>query len=208
MTAATRYFQLMAQNNAWANERLLTACDKLSDADFVAPRGSFFPSLMLTLNHLLVVDWFYVDALEGGTLGPDAWSDPAPCQNVRALRAAQQTVDQRLIAFCDALSVPSLGQAVQMNRGTRTQIDRVDRILLHLFQHQVHHRGQAHAMLSATDVAPPQLDEFFVTEDAPLRVEEFRQLGWEEAEIWRDVDHIDPPSARSGTNRSATKKPT
>jgi uncharacterized damage-inducible protein DinB len=207
MVAAARYFQLMAQNNAWANERLLTACDKLSDAEFVAPRCGYFPSLMLTLNHLLVVDWFYVDALEGGTLGPDAWSDPAPCQNVRVLRAAQQTVDQRLIAFCDALSEESLGKAVQMHRGTRTQIDRVDRILLHLFQHQVHHRGQAHAMLSATKVAPPQLDEFFATEEAPLRADEFRRLGWEEAEIWRDVDQIDPTPAKQDSKHRPAKKP-
>ncbi len=188
MVQATRYFQLMAHNNAWANERLLTACAKLSDADFTAPGTSFFPSLMLTLNHLLVVDWFYVDALEGGTLGPDAWSDPAPCQTVRELRAAQQTVDQRLITFCDTLSEAALGQAARMHRGSRIQVDRVDRILLHLFQHQVHHRGQAHAMLAATAVKPPQLDEFFVAEDAALRQDEFRQLGWSEGEIWRDFD--------------------
>ncbi|HVJ43779.1 MAG TPA: DinB family protein [Dongiaceae bacterium] len=183
--SATIYFQAMARNNAWANERLLTACEQLSDAEFVAQRVGFFPSLMLTLNHILVVDWFYVDALEGGTLGPDAWSDPAPCQTARTLRAAQQTVDQRLIDFCNDLSEASLGNMAQMHRGARIQIERVDRVLLHLFQHQVHHRGQAHAMLSATQIRPPQLDEFFVAEDAPLRVDEFRRLGWSEEEVWQ-----------------------
>jgi uncharacterized damage-inducible protein DinB len=183
--SAVQYFQVMARNNAWANERLITACEKLSDADFVAPRTGFFPSLMLTLNHILVVDWFYVDALEGGTLGPDAWSDEAPCRTAPTLRAAQQTVDLRLIDFCDSLSEAALGKAAHMHRGTRVQTDRVDRVLMHLFQHQVHHRGQAHAMLAATSVKPPQLDEFFVAEDAPLRRDEFRQLGWSEEEIWQ-----------------------
>jgi uncharacterized damage-inducible protein DinB len=190
MVAATRYFQLMAQNNAWANERLLTSCDALSGDDFIATQIGFFPSLMLTLNHILVVDWFYVDALEGGMLGPDAWSDPAPCRTVRELRAAQQTVDRRLISFCEGLADDALGYTVKLNRGTRIQVDRVDRILLHLFQHQIHHRGQAHAMLSATEVTPPQLDEFFVAEDAPLRTAEFRRLGWNEADIWYDFGDI------------------
>jgi hypothetical protein len=58
------------------------------------------------------------------------------------------------------------------------------RLLEHLFQHQVHHRGQAHAMLSGTRVAPPQLDEFFCTWDAPLRADDFRALGFSEAAIW------------------------
>jgi uncharacterized damage-inducible protein DinB len=186
MTSAASYFQVMARNNAWANERLITACEQLSDADFVASRASFFPSLMLTLNHILVVDWFYVDGLEGGTLGPDAWGDPAPCQTAPTLRAAQQMVDQRLIDFCDGLSDAKLASKARLNRGTHVQVERVDRVLLHLFEHQVHHRGQAHAMLSTTTVPPPQLDEFFVEEDAPLRRSEFQRLGWDEDEVWRD----------------------
>ncbi len=55
---------------------------------------------------------------------------------------------------------------------------------MHLFQHQIHHRGQAHAMLSATAIRPPQLDEFFAIAEAPLRAAEFGELGWTEAEIW------------------------
>jgi uncharacterized damage-inducible protein DinB len=38
-------------------------------------------------------------------------------------------------------------------------------LLLHLFQHQVHHRGQAHVQLQAAGIAPPQLDEFFLDDD-------------------------------------------
>ena len=48
---------------------------------------------------------------------------------------------------------------------------------MHLFQHQIHHRGQVHAMLAGTPVKPPQLDEFFMAEEAPLRESELRDLG-------------------------------
>ena len=50
-------------------------------------------------------------------------------------------------------------------------------MLAHLFVHQIHHRGQVHAMLSGTGVAPPQLDEFFLSQDAALRRPELAALG-------------------------------
>jgi uncharacterized damage-inducible protein DinB len=64
------------------------------------------------------------------------------------------------------------------------QEERCDRLLMHLFQHDIHHRGQAHAMLSGTRVKPPQLDEFFSIGEAPLRAAEFAALGWTEAKVW------------------------
>jgi uncharacterized damage-inducible protein DinB len=60
----------------------------------------------------------------------------------------------------------------------------MDRLLLHVFQHQIHHRGQAHAMLSGTSVQPPQLDEFFSADESALRAHEFAELGWTEEAIW------------------------
>ena len=65
-------FRALAFNNLLANCRLLSAYEHLSQAEFIAPRAGFFPSLSATLNHVLVIDWFYVDALEGGSLGPAA----------------------------------------------------------------------------------------------------------------------------------------
>jgi uncharacterized damage-inducible protein DinB len=64
------------------------------------------------------------------------------------------------------------------------QTERRDRLLLHLIQHQIHHRGQAHAMLAGTTLKPPQLDEFFSVAEAPLRAGEFSELGWTEATVW------------------------
>jgi len=77
-----------------------------------------------------------------------------------------------------------LQRIVSVHRGTSIQRERMDRLLLHLFQHDVHHRGQAHAMLSGTSVSPPQLDEFFSVGEAPLRAAEFAELGWTEERVW------------------------
>ncbi|GAB4363099.1 MAG: DinB family protein [Kiloniellaceae bacterium] len=175
-----------AQNNAWANHRLLTACARLSQADLEAPRSGFFPSLLATLNHILIVDWFYVDALEGGSLGLAAFADEVPCRTMDDLRAAQAAVDQRLIAFCAGLDAAALGRAVRLIRSDGDRIERCDRVLLHLFEHQIHHRGQAHAMLSGTPVAPPQLDEFFLAQDAGVRRGDLAALGWNEEALWRN----------------------
>jgi uncharacterized damage-inducible protein DinB len=182
--AAGLPYRAMAHNNAWANHRLLAACESLDVTAFHAERAGFFPSLAKTLNHILIVDWFYVDALEGGSLGPAAWAEPLPCGAIAQLHAEQRAVDDRLIAVCDLLTSESLMSEVGVHRGERVQVERRDRLLLHLFQHQIHHRGQAHAMLSATAIKPPQLDEFFSADDAPLRAAEFARLGWTEAGVW------------------------
>jgi len=175
--------RVMAYHNAWANVRLLSACERLSQAEFVAPRIGFFPSLRATLTHNLTVDWFYVDAMEGGSLGLAAFAQPVPCQTAPALLAAQRAMDGRLIAVVERLDAADV---VRVERGTRVQMERFDRLALHVFQHQIHHRGQAHAMLSATSVAPPQLDEFFCAGEEGLRASEFAALGWSETDIWRE----------------------
>jgi uncharacterized damage-inducible protein DinB len=177
-------YRAFAYNNAWANHRLLTACTALNQEQFEADRTGFFPSLQRTLNHIFVIDLFYVDALEGGWLGPKAWQNEVPCITVSELTVAQAAVDQRLIAICDKLTPDLLDEFVRINRDTRVQTERRDRLLMHLFQHQIHHRGQAHAMLSGTNLEPPQLDEFFSAGEAPLRAAEFARLGWSEDKIW------------------------
>ncbi|MGX9431030.1 MULTISPECIES: DinB family protein [Bradyrhizobium] len=184
-TGFVQTYRAFAYNNAWANYRLLTACKNLSQEDFAAERTGFFPSLQRTLNHVYVIDLFYVDALEGGWLGPRAWENEVPCRTVAELKRAQAIVDKRLIAICDGLTPELLNEIVRVNRGTSVQTERCDRLLMHLFQHQIHHRGQAHAMLSGTAIEPPQLDEFFSAGEAPLRAAEFASLGWTEDTVWR-----------------------
>ena len=182
--SALRLLRAMARNHAWANHRLLTACAGLSQAEWEAPRVGFFPSLRATLNHILIIDHFYVDAMEGGTLGPAAWAEREPCKDVAALHAAQAAMDHRLLRFVDGLGEGGLGRIIRVHRAAAVQEERADRLLLHLFQHDIHHRGQAHAMLSGTSVKPPQLDEFFPRDEAPLRATEFAALGFGEADLW------------------------
>jgi uncharacterized damage-inducible protein DinB len=178
-----RVFRKLACANALANLRLHKAVALLQPGEFEAPRTNFFPSVRATLNHILIIDWFYVDALEGGTLGPKAWENETPFADIAELRAAQADVDRRLLKLCDSLTPGDLARLVEVHRGSRIQTDRLDDILSHLFQHQTHHRGQVHAMLAGTSVKPPQLDEFIVGDDAPARAAEMAELGWSEADL-------------------------
>ena len=104
----------------------------------------------------------------------------------RVLRRPRTVKGDNDLGYLTALYKMSPDRIIQVHRGTRIQHERADRLLLHLFQHQIHHRGQAHAMLSGTTVKPPQLDEFFPAAEAPLRAAEFQQLGWTEEQVWRD----------------------
>ena len=188
----SHHFVTMAHNNAWSNHRLLNACARLSPAEFAAPRTGFFPSILATLNHIVTVDWLYVDALEREARGepphpdyvPAFFTPREPFDACAPLQQAQRAVDRRLIDYCLALRDDALARAVTIVRRAGPQTDTRLRLLNHLFQHQTHHRGQVHAMLSGTPVAPPQLDEFFCTMDAPLREQEFAELGFSEAAIW------------------------
>lgn len=179
MTSLAEHLRAMARNNAWANHRLLNACAQLSDEDYRAKRTSFFPTIELTLNHILSVDGYYLDALDNGGR---RWRElyalrDVPCETFEELRRKQETADRRLIGFCAQLSDAGLEEIVILNRpDDRRYPERVQDVLAHLFQHDIHHRGQVHAMLAGTAVAPPQLDEFFLAQDAALRAEDLRAL--------------------------------
>ena len=182
---------MMACNNAWANHRLLNVCTRLSQADFIAARTSFFPSIKATLNHNLTVVWYYVDALERAFRGDtpnsavERFFDPEePFAAGAELQAAQRATDRRLIDACAALTASQLELPVPVQRRTGIEIEKATRLLAHLFQHQIHHRGQVHAMLAWTPVKPPQLDEFFCANEAPLRSVELSELGLSEERIW------------------------
>lgn len=180
-------FRVQAYNNAWANYRLLSACEKLSAYELTANRTSFFPSIIETLNHIITVDWFYVSALEGTSIGYSAFDPEIPYPDIADLIKEQRIVDRRLIDICEELNETSGARPIDIVRETWTQTERTDRTLLHLFQHQIHHRGQVHAMLSDTNVMPPQLDEFFLGHEIEqaLRSDDFAELKFSENHIWR-----------------------
>jgi len=180
----------MAYQNAWANHRLAKAWSQLNQDQLAAPRTSFFPSLSATLNHILACDRFYLDALElelrGDDPHPDCqvfFKDQERCSLAVDLMREQSHADRRLIAYCEQMRDADLDRIVTIARDTPQHESRL-RLLSHLFEHQIHHRGQVHAMLSGTSIKPPQLDEFFCVGESHLRAEDFAELGWTEALIW------------------------
>ena len=191
MHTLAHHFYAMAANNAWANHRLLEACARLSQEEFEAARASFFPSIKATLNHIVTVDWYYVDALERAlrkqrpNTQPGRFFDPEePFATCAALSAEQHAVDQRLLVACQSLTDAQMSDPVAVMRRAGVEMEATSRLLAHLFQHQIHHRGQVHAMLAGTSVAPPQLDEFFCANEAHLRARELAEIGLSEDAVF------------------------
>ena len=176
--------RIQARANRLANHRLHAAMAVLSDADFHAPRTSFFPSLAATLNHILAVDLYYIGALHREPDLPARYAAFAAAPTLAALAERQRASDERLIAFCDAQGAEGCDAIVEMDRGDHVQRDRAGHVLAHLFMHQTHHRGQVHAMLAGSAAAPPQLDEFLMPSDAPLRSADMAALGWREQDVY------------------------
>lgn len=159
MNGAADPYLRMARNNAWANATLLAAVAALPAEAFHAERPGFFSSLARTLNHIHEVDLYYIDALEAGGLGRSVY-DRADIADAAALARAQSASDARLIEVCKGLTKAVLHETRRTDRPEGPSEERVDALLLHLFQHQVHHRGQAHVQLHHAGIAPPQLDDF------------------------------------------------
>lgn len=152
------YFRRLAQYNDWANRRIYEACAQLSDAERKAARPCFFGSIHRTLNHILVGDRLWLSRLTGSdsgfiSLGHELYSD------FGELRAARVTEDERLIGVVGSYDEVELADALSY-RSTEGEERRLPliQILGHVFNHQTHHRGQVHALLSGTAVAPPALD--------------------------------------------------
>ncbi|TPK74759.1 damage-inducible protein DinB [Mesorhizobium sp. B2-4-15] len=172
------HLRRMAGNNLWSNDRLYRAVLSLQPGEFEAQRTSFFPSIKETLNHILAVDHLYLDFLQEGGVGAAAYDDFVPFDDPVELAKAQADFDRRLIAFCDGLLDADLDRRVATDRREDGMIpEKIGEILAHVLLHDIHHRGQVHAMLSGTSVAPPQLDEFLLDYDAKLREKEVERLG-------------------------------
>jgi uncharacterized damage-inducible protein DinB len=172
--------RIQARANRLANHRLHRSMAALTDEEFAARRTSFFPSLAQTLNHLLSVDVYYLAALERQPDMAAQYRAFVPATGIAELAQRQAQADQRLIAFCDALDAASAEQVIAIDRESHFQHDKAVHLLMHLFNHQVHHRGQAHAMLAGTSVRPPQLDEFMMPSEFALRSDDLAALVWTE----------------------------
>ena len=151
----------MALNNAWANATLYEALKQLPRGVFTAQRPGFFPSLSRTMNHIYEVDLFYLDALRVGGKGRQVY-DREDVDDAAQLAELQAESDMHFALYCKDITTARLGSKVATERKDALIEEDVAALLLHLVQHQIHHRGQAHVQLSDSGVAPPQLDDFYL----------------------------------------------
>ncbi|MGB0553680.1 MAG: DinB family protein [Alphaproteobacteria bacterium] len=147
------HFQLLARYNTGANERLDGACTKLTDADRKADRKGFFHCIHGTLNHLLVGDRVWMARFEDGT-SPSTGLDALLYEEFDALRTARIAEDERITTFVESLDDDHIAGSIVYisNEGRRLEDP------THFFNHETHHRGQVHDMLSQTGVETPVLD--------------------------------------------------
>jgi uncharacterized damage-inducible protein DinB len=143
-------FSMLARYNEWANRRLYDAAAALSDADYRSDGGAFFGSLHGTLNHLLVADRIWMRRFTGE--GPiQKRLDEILFDALAPLRSEREAEDRRIVAYIDGLDDTRLAATFSY----RTIVGPMDitqplaPALSHFFNHQTHHRGQVHALLSA-----------------------------------------------------------
>lgn len=141
------YFQMLARYNQWANRLLFSAGADLSAPDWHKDRGGAFPSLHHTLCHLYVGDRLWLSRFlqqdhPGFTL------DAVPFDDFDGLWQARQQCDRDILAFADALDDETLSRSFTYTDSRGKQHRQVKGYLLaYFFNHQSHHRGQAHVML-------------------------------------------------------------
>ncbi len=160
-------YVLMARFNAWVNGRVFETVAQLTDAAYREDRGAFFGSIHHTLNHLLVVDRLWCARIEGVDHGILALNQIL-YDDFDSLRAAREAEDRRFIALVEGLDDARLAAPVAYrpladDRGEDTA--RTDHILLTLFNHQTHHRGQVHCMLTQAGLVTPPLDLIYFLDE-------------------------------------------
>lgn len=151
-----KHFNMFADYNHWANQRVYEACAQLSDEDFRADKGAFFGSAHRTLSHLLTADRIWLKRLTGTGDSP-ASLDAVLYENFSEMRAAREAEDQRIIDWVDGLTVSDLSAIISYSPLTMPEkiVQPLGPILSHIFNHQTHHRGQVHTIL--TSLGQPSL---------------------------------------------------
>ena len=157
MTTITN-FQLLANFNTWANTKIFFSCKELDDTEYEKDRKAFFSSIHGTLNHLLVVDRAYIFHIEGKDHGLKSL-DQILYENLFQLEEARIKEDKRLVDLINNLSEESIHKEITYNGfETGKNTHTINTILITMFNHQTHHRGQIHNMLSQAGIKPPQID--------------------------------------------------
>ncbi len=155
------YFQQFAAYNRWANARLYEAAMRLDEADYHRNVGAFFKSMCGTLNHLLVADRIWMKRFTGEGDHPGRL-DAIIHEDRAALALARAEEDDRIARFIDAQDEAAFDRLIHyktISGGGLSIEQKLGNALAHFFNHQTHHRGQAHAILSIlTGEEPPSFD--------------------------------------------------
>ncbi|WP_046865832.1 DinB family protein [Microvirga massiliensis] len=150
---------MMAGYNAWANKRVYDAAASLTDSDYRADRGAFFKSVHGTLNHLLVTDRIWMRRFTGTGDAPTRL-DAILFDDLSDLRAARRAEDQRIESYVAELDETRLNGLLRYcTISNPTDFEQpLASTLIHFFNHQTHHRGQVHALLTGLTGTAPSLD--------------------------------------------------
>lgn len=155
------YARTMAAYNAWQNRSLYAAAATLSDEERRRDRGAFWKSIHGTLNHLLWADRIWMSRFDGWEKPAFAISDSARMIDpFEALHAARVEADARIAEWAGRLTPDALaGDLTYYSGAWGREVTRPWAVLVtHMFNHQTHHRGQAHALLTAAGAVPEATD--------------------------------------------------
>jgi uncharacterized damage-inducible protein DinB len=158
MTPADHY-RMFAHYNAWANDRLYEAAARLSGEQYRADRGAFFKSVHGTLNHLLVTDRIWMQRFTSEGDAPNRL-DAILFEAFDELRVARAAEDRRILRFVAGLDDRRIEGTIKYRRVSSPEEfeQALAPALAHWFNHQTHHRGQVHALLTGLLGQAPELD--------------------------------------------------
>ncbi|HAT86799.1 DinB family protein [Cohaesibacter gelatinilyticus] len=159
------YVLMMARYNLWQNENLLSTTDSLSSSDRRLDRGAFFGSIEKTLSHLYWADRIWMHRF-AGTPEP-AGGIPESARNIKnwqSFREERKTFDERILQWAHEVDASWFdGDLSWFSGAMGCQVTKPKNMLvIQLFNHQTHHRGQVHAMLTAAGVKPSDTDVPFM----------------------------------------------
>ena len=141
------HHRMLALYNRWANSRLYDAAAQLSAAHLNEDRGAFFGSVLGTLNHLVATDRIWMGRLEGNS-PRDYKLDEIVCGTLEGLRPIRDVENLRIVSYVFAQDEQALGSDIHYSVADGTKMMQpMHHILTHLFNHQAHHRGQAHTLI-------------------------------------------------------------
>jgi uncharacterized damage-inducible protein DinB len=154
-----QHYTSFAGYNAWANSRVYEAAAALSDAEYRADQGAFFKSMHGTLNHLLATDRIWMQRFTGQGTAPDRL-DAILHERLDDLRAARGAEDKRIVDWIGGLDDGTLQGVIRYRRVSTPEefVQPLMPALDHWFNHQTHHRGQAHMILTSLGKKAPELD--------------------------------------------------